>query len=213
MNKFKIVINGIIKENPVFCLLLGMCPTLGTTTSAINGMGMGLCTTFVLILSNIAISLLKNLVPDKVRIPAFIVIIASFVTVLQLCMQAYLPALYESLGLFIPLIVVNCLILGRAEAFASKNNVINSMFDGIGMGLGFILALLMMAFIREVFGAGKFFGIEIPFLIDYNLRYSKRSFRLRLYLWNEIYWRGRWHLSIRSCTRSIHSIRLFDCDS
>ncbi|MBO5854301.1 MAG: electron transport complex subunit RsxE, partial [Bacteroidales bacterium] len=115
MNKFKIIINGIIKENPVFCLLLGMCPTLGTTTSAINGMGMGLCTTFVLILSNIAISLLKNLVPDKVRIPAFIVIIASFVTVLQLCMQAYLPSLYESLGLFIPLIVVNCLILGRAE--------------------------------------------------------------------------------------------------
>ncbi|MEE1113307.1 MAG: electron transport complex subunit RsxE, partial [Bacteroidales bacterium] len=129
MNKFKIVINGIIKENPTFCLLLGMCPTLGTTTSAINGMGMGLCTMFVLILSNMAISLLKNLVPDKVRIPAFIVIIASFVTVLQLCMQAYLPALYESLGLFIPLIVVNCLILGRAEAFASKNNVINSMFD------------------------------------------------------------------------------------
>ncbi|MEE1093439.1 MAG: Rnf-Nqr domain containing protein, partial [Bacteroidales bacterium] len=115
MNRFKIVINGIIKENPVFCLLLGMCPTLGTTTSAINGMGMGLCTTFVLICSNAVISLLKNVVPDKVRIPAFIVIIASFVTLLQLCMQAYLPSLYESLGLFIPLIVVNCLILGRAE--------------------------------------------------------------------------------------------------
>lgn len=160
MNKFKIVINGIIKENPVFCLLLGMCPTLGTTTSAINGMGMGLCTTFVLILSNIAISLLKNLVPDKVRIPAFIVIIASFVTVLQLCMQAYLPALYESLGLFIPLIVVNCLILGRAEAFASKNNVVNSMFDGIGMGLGFTLGLTILGIVREVLGSGSIFGMK-----------------------------------------------------
>ena len=160
MNKFKIVINGIIKENPIFCLLLGMCPTLGTTTSAINGMGMGLCTMFVLILSNMAISLLKNLVPDKVRIPAFIVIIASFVTVLQLCMQAYLPALYESLGLFIPLIVVNCLILGRAEAFASKNNVINSMFDGIGMGLGFTLGLTILGIVREVLGSGSIFGMK-----------------------------------------------------
>jgi electron transport complex protein RnfE len=137
-----------------------MCPTLGTTTSAINGMGMGLCTTFVLILSNIAISLLKNLVPDKVRIPAFIVIIASFVTVLQLCMQAYLPSLYESLGLFIPLIVVNCLILGRAEAFASKNNVVNSMFDGIGMGLGFTLGLTVLGIVREVLGSGSIFGMK-----------------------------------------------------
>lgn len=160
MNKFKIVINGIIKENPVFCLLLGMCPTLGTTTSAINGMGMGLCTTFVLICSNAVISLLKNVVPDKVRIPAFIVIIASFVTLLQLCMQAYLPALYESLGLFIPLIVVNCLILGRAEAFASRNTPIDSIFDGIGMGLGFTLGLTTLGLIRELLGSGSIFGYK-----------------------------------------------------
>lgn len=160
MNKFKIVINGIIKENPVFCLLLGMCPTLGTTTSAINGMGMGLCTTFVLICSNAVISLLKNVVPDKVRIPAFIVIIASFVTLLQLCMQAYLPALYESLGLFIPLIVVNCLILGRAESFASRNTPIDSIFDGIGMGLGFTLGLTTLGLIRELLGSGSIFGYK-----------------------------------------------------
>lgn len=160
MNKFKIVINGIIKENPVFCLLLGMCPTLGTTTSAINGMGMGLCTMFVLICSNAVISLLKNVVPDKVRIPAFIVIIASFVTLLQLCMQAYLPSLYESLGLFIPLIVVNCLILGRAEAFASRNTPIDSIFDGIGMGLGFTLGLTTLGLIRELLGSGSIFGYK-----------------------------------------------------
>ena len=160
MNKFKIVINGIIKENPVFCLLLGMCPTLGTTTSAINGMGMGLCTTFVLICSNAVISLLKNVVPDKVRIPAFIVIIASFVTLLQLCMQAYLPSLYESLGLFIPLIVVNCLILGRAESFASRNTPIDSIFDGIGMGLGFTLGLTTLGLIRELLGSGSIFGYK-----------------------------------------------------
>ena len=160
MNKFKIVINGIIKENPVFCLLLGMCPTLGTTTSAINGMGMGLCTTFVLICSNAVISLLKNVVPDKVRIPAFIVIIASFVTLLQLCMQADLPSLYESLGLFIPLIVVNCLILGRAEAFASRNTPIDSIFDGIGMGLGFTLGLTTLGLIRELLGSGSIFGYK-----------------------------------------------------
>ncbi|MBO5963573.1 MAG: electron transport complex subunit E [Bacteroidales bacterium] len=160
MNKFKIVINGIIKENPVFCLLLGMCPTLGTTTSAINGMGMGLCTTFVLICSNAVISLLKNVVPDKVRIPAFIVIIASFVTLLQLCMQAYLPSLYESLGLFIPLIVVNCLILGRAESFASRNTPIDSIFDGIGMGLGFTLGLTTLGLIRELLGNGSIFGYK-----------------------------------------------------
>lgn len=160
MNKFKIVINGIIKENPVFCLLLGMCPTLGTTTSAINGMGMGLCTTFVLICSNAVISLLKNVVPDKVRIPAFIVIIASFVTLLQLCMQAYLPSLYESLGLFIPLIVVNCLILGRAESFASRNTPIDSIFDGIGMGLGFTLGLTILGLIRELLGSGSIFGYK-----------------------------------------------------
>ena len=160
MNKFKIVINGIIKENPVFCLLLGMCPTLGTTTSAINGMGMGLCTTFVLICSNAVISLLKNVVPDKVRIPAFIVIIASFVTLLQLCMQAYLPSLYESLGLFIPLIVVNCLILGRAESFASRNTPIDSIFDGIGMGLVFTLGLTTLGLIRELLGSGSIFGYK-----------------------------------------------------
>ena len=160
MNKFKIVINGIIKENPVFCILLGMCPSWGTTTSAINGMGMGLCTTFVLICSNAVISLLKNVVPDKVRIPAFIVIIASFVTLLQLCMQAYLPSLYESLGLFIPLIVVNCLILGRAESFASRNTPIDSIFDGIGMGLGFTLGLTTLGLIRELLGSGSIFGYK-----------------------------------------------------
>lgn len=160
MNKIKIILNGIVKENPVFCLLLGMCPTLGTTTSAINGMGMGLCTMFVLICSNLVISLLKNLVPDKVRIPAFIVVIASFVTLLQLCMQAYLPSLYESLGLFIPLIVVNCLILGRAEAFASRNTPLNSIFDGIGMGLGFTLGLTILGLIREMLGSGSVFGYK-----------------------------------------------------
>ena len=160
MNYFKIVKNGIIKENPTFCMLIGMCPTLGTTTSAINGMGMGLCTMFVLILSNIAISLLKDFIPDKVRIPAFIVVIASFVTILQLCMQAYLPSLYESLGLYIPLIVVNCLILARAEAFASRNNPIASMFDGIGMGLGFTLGLTTLGLAREILGNGSAFGFK-----------------------------------------------------
>ena len=160
MNKIKIILNGIVKENPVFCLLLGMCPTLGTTTSAINGMGMGLCTMFVLICSNLVITLLKNVVPDKVRIPAFIVVIASFVTLLQLCMQAYLPSLYESLGLFIPLIVVNCLILGRAEAFASRNTPLNSIFDGIGMGLGFTLGLTILGLIREMLGSGSVFGYK-----------------------------------------------------
>ena len=160
MNKIKIILNGIVKENPVFCLLLGMCPTLGTTTSAINGMGMGLCTMFVLICSNLVISLLKNVVPDKVRIPAFIVVIASFVTLLQLCMQAYLPSLYESLGLFIPLIVVNCLILGRAEAFASRNTPLSSIFDGIGMGLGFTLGLTILGLIREMLGSGSVFGYK-----------------------------------------------------
>ena len=160
MNKIKIILNGIVKENPVFCLLLGMCPTLGTTTSEINGMGMGLCTMFVLICSNLVISLLKNVVPDKVRIPAFIVVIASFVTLLQLCMQAYLPSLYESLGLFIPLIVVNCLILGRAEAFASRNTPLNSIFDGIGMGLGFTLGLTILGLIREMLGSGSVFGYK-----------------------------------------------------
>ena len=143
-NNLKILLNGLIKENPTFVLLLGMCPTLGTTSSAINGMSMGLATTFVLICSNIVISLIKNLVPDKVRIPAYIVVIAAFVTMVEMIMQAYVPALYASLGLFIPLIVVNCIVLGRAEAFAAKNSVVPSMFDGLGIGLGFTLALTLL---------------------------------------------------------------------
>ena len=161
MNNFKVLMNGIIKENPVFVLLLGMCPTLGTTSSAINGMGMGLATMFVLVCSNVAISLIKNLIPDMVRIPAFVVVIASFVTLLQMIMQAYLPALYGTLGLFIPLIVVNCILLGRAEAFAAKNNVLSSMFDGLGMGIGFTLALTILGGVREFLGTGKIFNLTI----------------------------------------------------
>ena len=157
----KIFLNGILKENPVLVLLLGMCPTLGTTSSAINGMSMGLATTFVLICSNMAISLLKNLIPDMVRIPAFIVVIAAFVTVVQMCMEAFVPALYASLGLFIPLIVVNCIVLGRAEAFAAKNKTIPSAFDGAGMGLGFTLALTVLGGIRELIGTGKLFGLTL----------------------------------------------------
>lgn len=160
MSKISILTKGIIKENPIFVLVLGMCPTLGTTTSAINGAGMGVATMFVLILSNIAISLLKNFIPDKVRIPAFIVVIASFVTVLQLLMEAYVPALYETLGVFIPLIVVNCIILGRAEAFASKNGVWASALDGIGIGLGFTLALTLLGAVREILGSGSIFGFK-----------------------------------------------------
>ncbi len=158
MNKFKIITNGIIKENPTFVLLLGMCPTLGTTSSALNGMSMGLATAFVLICSNIVISLLKNIIPDKVRIPAFIVVIATFVTVVQMFMEAFIPGLYESLGLFIPLIVVNCIVLGRAEAFAAKNNAFDSMLDGLGMGLGFTLALTLLGSCRELLGTGKIFS-------------------------------------------------------
>lgn len=158
MNYIKTLTNGIIKENPVFVLLLGMCPTLGTTTSALNGMSMGLATMFVLICSNIVISSIKSLTPDKVRIPVFIVIIASFVTILQMCLKAYLPEINKSLGLFIPLIVVNCIILGRAEAFACKNNSLSSFFDGIGIGLGFTLALTILGSMREFFGAGSIFG-------------------------------------------------------
>lgn len=158
MGKLGIITKGIIKENPTFVLVLGMCPTLGTTTSAINGMGMGLATTFVLILSNIFISLLAGLIPNKVRIPAYIVIIASFVTVLQLAMQAYLPSLYETLGLFIPLIVVNCIVLGRAEAFANKNSVLDSALDGIGIGLGFTLSLTVIGLVREILGSLSVFG-------------------------------------------------------
>ena len=153
------MMNGIVKENPTFVLLLGMCPTLGTTSSAINGMGMGLATMFVLICSNVVISLIKNLIPDMVRIPSFIVVIASFVTLLQ--MEAYVPGLYATLGLFIPLIVVNCIVLGRAEAFAAKNNAVASMFDGIGMGLGFTIALTLLGAVREFLGTGKVFDFAI----------------------------------------------------
>ncbi len=161
MNQMKNFTKGLLKENPVFVLLLGMCPTLGVTTTAVNGMGMGLATTFVLLMANIVVSLVKNGIPDKVRIPSFIVIIASFVTVVELTMQAYLPSLFESLGLFIPLIVVNCIVLGRAEAFASKNNVLSSAIDGLGMGLGFTLALTVLGGVREFFGSGMVFGLQL----------------------------------------------------
>lgn len=154
-------LNGIIKENPVFVLLLGCCPTLGVTSSAINGIGMGAATAFVLVMSNLAIALVKNVIPDKVRIPAFIVIIAAFVTVVQLLMEAYTPALNEQLGLFIPLIVVNCIVLGRAEAFASRNTVFASMLDGLGMGIGFTLALTLLGTIRELLGSLSVFGVKL----------------------------------------------------
>lgn len=161
MNKLNIILSGIVKNNPTFVLVLGMCPTLGTTTSAENGMGMGLATMAVLIMSNLVISLVKNIIPDKVRIPAFIVIIASFVTIIQMLMQAFVPALYASLGVFIPLIVVNCIILGRAESFSYKNGVGASFFDGIFQGLGYTAVLLAMCFIRELLGAGTLAGFRI----------------------------------------------------
>lgn len=161
MNQWKNFSKGFIKENPVFVLLLGMCPTLGVTSSAINGLGMGLATTFVLIMSNVVVSLVKDFVPDKVRIPSFIVIIAAFVTVVQLVMQAYMPALFKSLGIFIPLIVVNCIVLGRAEAFASKNNVLTAAVDGAGIGLGFSFALVLLGGIREILGSGKLFNFTL----------------------------------------------------
>ncbi|NLH24734.1 MAG: electron transport complex subunit E [Bacteroidales bacterium] len=161
MSRLKTLVNGIIKGNPTFVLVLGMCPTLGTSTSAINGMSMGLATTFVLMLSNLVISLVAGLVPSKVRIPAFVVVIAVFVTVVQLVMQAYVPALYQTLGLFIPLIVVNCIVLGRAEAFASKNNPFDSFLDGLGSGLGFTLSLTVLGTVRELLGSGSLFGIKI----------------------------------------------------
>lgn len=154
MNNLKVLASGIIKNNPTFVLVLGMCPTLGTTTSAENGFGMGVATMAVLILSNLVISLIKNLIPDKVRIPAFIVVIASFVTIISMLMQAYVPALYASLGVFIPLIVVNCIILGRAEAFASKNGPVASIFDGIGIGLGFTLSLTLVGPSAKCWAAG-----------------------------------------------------------
>ena len=157
----KILFNGIIKDNPVFVLLLGMCPALATTSSGINGMSMGLATMFVLVCSNMVISLLKNLIPDLVRIPAFIVVIATFVTIVEMTMNAYLPALADSLGIFIPLIVVNCIVLGRAEAFAAKNNVLSSLFDGLGFGLGFTLALTVLGLTREFLGSGKVFDYAI----------------------------------------------------
>lgn len=161
MNSLKLIYNGLIKENPTFVLLLGMCPTLATTTSAINGLSMGLATMFVLICSNVAISLIKNLTPDMVRIPVFVVVIASFVTVLQMCLAAYLPAVNASLGLYIPLIVVNCVILGRAEAFACKHGAFDSMMDGVGMGLGFTVALTLLGMVRELLGAGSVFDIQL----------------------------------------------------
>ena len=161
MNYIKILLNGVIKENPTFVLMLGMCPTLATTTSAINGMSMGLATMFVLICSNLVISLIKKLTPDMVRIQVFVVVIASFVTILQMVMQAFVPGIYATLGLFIPLIVVNCIILGRAEAFACKNGPIESIFDGIGIGLGFTIGLTALGVVREILGAGSVFGITL----------------------------------------------------
>lgn len=157
MNQIKNFTKGFIKENPVFVLFLGLCPTLGVTTSAINGMGMGLATTFVLVMSNLVVSLIKGFIPDKVRIPAFIVIIASFVTIVELTMQAFVPSLFDALGLFIPLIVVNCLVLGRADAFASKNKLGSSIIDGLGMGLGFTFALTLLGSVREILGSGSIF--------------------------------------------------------
>ncbi|GHT71115.1 electron transport complex subunit E [Bacteroidia bacterium] len=162
MNRnLKILTNGILRENPIFVLLLGMCPTLGTTSSALNGMAMGLATTFVLVCSNMTVSSVKNLIPDQVRIPAYIVLIATFVTVVQMLMEAFIPVLYSSLGLFIPLIVVNCIVLGRAEAFAAKNKVLPSMFDGIGIGLGFTFALTLLGACREFLGTGKMLSLTI----------------------------------------------------
>ncbi|MBQ0006356.1 MAG: electron transport complex subunit E [Alistipes sp.] len=160
MSKGGIILKGLVKDNPTFVLVLGMCPTLGTTTSAINGFGMGVATMFVLILSNIFISLVAGGIPDKVRIPCYIVIIASFVTILQLVMQAFVPSMYEVLGLFIPLIVVNCIVLGRAEAFANKNGVLDSACDGLGVGLGFTCALTLIGLVREILGSGSAFGFK-----------------------------------------------------
>lgn len=161
MNYIKTITNGIVKENPTFVLLLGMCPTLATTTSATNGMSMGLATMFVLICSNFVISTIKNLVPDKVHIPVFVVVIAAFVSMLQMLMEAYLPEINKSLGIYIPLIVVNCVILGRAEAFACKNNPLASICDGIGIGLGFTIALTLLGAVREIIGAGSLFGTSL----------------------------------------------------
>jgi len=160
MNQWKNFNKGFFRENAVFVLFLGLCPTLGVTTSVINGVGMGLATTFVLLMSNIVVTLIKNFIPDKVRIPSFIIIIASFVTIVELLMQAYLPGLFNELGLFIPLIVVNCLVLGRAEAFASKNSFLSSVTDGLGMGFGFTMALFFLGGVREILGSGSFLGFK-----------------------------------------------------
>ena len=160
-NKWQLILDGIVKNNPIFVLVLGMCPTLGTTTSAINGMGMGLATMCVLILSNITISAIARFIPDKVRIPSYIVVIASLVTVLQMVIKAYAPDIDKSLGLFIPLIVVNCIILGRAESFAAKNGPVASIFDGIGIGIGFTIALTCLGAVRELLGTGAIFGITL----------------------------------------------------
>jgi electron transport complex protein RnfE len=160
MNQTQNFLKGIVKDNPVFVMLLGMCPTLGVTSSAFNGLGMGVATLFVLLMSNIVVSLVKSQIPSKVRIPAFIIIIASFVTIVEMVLEAFIPFLYEQLGIFIPLIVVNCLILGRAEAFASKNNLISSILDALGMGLGFVVALTMLGAVREILGSGSLFEFK-----------------------------------------------------
>ncbi len=160
INQKQNFVKGIIKENPVFVMLLGMCPTLGVTSSALNGLGMGVATLFVLLMSNIVVSLVKSQIPNKVRIPAFIIIIASFVTIVEMILEAYIPFLYEQLGIFIPLIVVNCLILGRAEAFASKNNLLSSIIDALGMGMGFVIALTVLGATREILGSGSIFEMK-----------------------------------------------------
>ena len=169
MNRLKILTNGILKENPVLVLILGTCPTLAVSTQASNAIGMGLAATVVLVCSNIAISALRKVIPDNVRIPCYIVLIAGFVTVVEMLIKAYAPAIDEQLGIYLPLIVVNCIILGRAEMFANKNTVLDSALDGIGMGLGFTLALLVMASIREIFGSGTWFGMEIPGLVTHKI--------------------------------------------
>jgi electron transport complex protein RnfE len=161
MNRMQTFLNGLMKENPIFVIMLGMCPTLGVSSNAINGIGMGLATTFVLVMSNLIVSLVAGYIPDKVRIPSYVVIIATFVTVVQLTMQAWLPSLFASLGLFIPLIVVNCIVLGRAEAFACKNNAFLSILDGLGMGFGFTFALTLLGSIRELLGTGKVFDLVV----------------------------------------------------
>lgn len=167
--KLSTLLRGIIAENPVLILILGTCPTLATTTSVISALSMGIAATIVLVCSNIVISALRNIIPDTVRIPCYIVIIAAFVTAVQMLLQAFLPSIYDMLGVYLALIVVNCIILGRAEMYARKNNVIDSALDGLGMGIGFLLALILMAIIREVFGNGTFAGFEIPFLVNYKI--------------------------------------------